>query len=342
MQRHQNLNTRVVLLGIVSSMVFVLISSNTISVEKGNIPLSPNEMGSVMVLMWHDILSPESEWSRTPENFEKDLAALYEQNFRPISLDDLVNGRISLPKGTSPVVLTFDDATLNQFNILTENGSLVPDPRSAVGILERFHAEHPDFPLEATFFLNGKTPFKEPEHLAFKLNYIVSRGMDIGNHTTQHQNLRLPENETAARIQVAIGGQADYLEGILQHEHSTYRVNTFALCFGQRPKLPLLIKYLQRGTFNGRSYENVAVLNVGASPAPSPFSKKFKPLSLPRVRASESHTQGTGIYDWLKRYKRHPDKRFVSDGDPLTVTFPAVYRPDLDMNRLRGGTVVVY
>lgn len=341
MRSNSKIQRQLVLFSILAALVFAFHARRTKSEETTTVPLQPNEMGSVMVLMWHDIRSPEAEWSRTPENFEKDLTALYEQNFRPISLDDFVHGRIDIPRGTSPVVLTFDDATLGQFKIVTENGQPSPDPRSAVGILERFHQIHPDFPLEATFFANGRTPFKEPEFVAFKLNYIVSRGMDIGNHTTGHQNLRRPENAFPEKIQSAIGGQAAYLERRLT-AHTGYKVNTFALCFGQRPKKSFLLKYLLSGVSNGIPYENVAVLNVGSSPSYSPIDSRFNPLSIPRVRASKTHAAGVGLYARLKYYAEHPEARFVSDGDPEIFTIPAAAKKTVNSNRLAGRTVTAY
>ena len=297
--------------------------------------LSPNEMGTIMVLMYHYIRTPESEWARTPKNFEKDLVNLYTQGFRPVSLYDLIDAQMDLPRGTSPVVLTFDDATIGQFRIVTDaDGNKAPDPESAVGILERFHAAHPDFPLKATFFVHGRVPFQEPGEIQFKLNYIVSRGMDIGNHTTAHQNLRLPENASPQKIQAAIGRQATFLERNLT-KHPDYKVNLFALCYGRRPKQTALGRFLVAGSVDGIPYRNLAVLNVGSGPSFSPFDKRFNPLSIPRVRASEIHTAGVGLYSRLHRYAEHPETRYVSDGDPHTITIPLSSKKYFDFSRLQ-------
>ena len=49
------------------------------------------------------------------------------------------------------MVLTFDDSSRGQFNILPDE---TVDPDSAVGILLAFHQAHPaDWPLRATFFV---------------------------------------------------------------------------------------------------------------------------------------------------------------------------------------------
>ena len=78
----------------------------------------PNELGDIIILMYHEIGSPEGEWRRTPENFRRDLQTLYGLGYRAVSLQDVVNGRIDIPAGTSPVVLTFDDGNKGNFNYL--------------------------------------------------------------------------------------------------------------------------------------------------------------------------------------------------------------------------------
>jgi len=43
----------------------------------GAADLSPNELGRVMILEYHKIDYPEERWTRTPENFRRDLETLY-------------------------------------------------------------------------------------------------------------------------------------------------------------------------------------------------------------------------------------------------------------------------
>ena len=96
-------------------------------IKKEDIDLSvkPNEAGQIMILMYHNISTPEAEWVRTPENFRKDLQALYDAGYLPISLTDYVNGNINTPAGKSPYVLTFDDGRKNNsalsFSVISFN-----------------------------------------------------------------------------------------------------------------------------------------------------------------------------------------------------------------------------
>ncbi|MGH7418303.1 MAG: hypothetical protein ACREKB_11060, partial [Candidatus Rokuibacteriota bacterium] len=91
--------------------------------------LRPNELGRVMILEYHKIDYPEERWTRTPENFRRDLETLYARGYRLLALNDLLDGRITLPAGTTPVVLTFDDSSPGQFRYLQRNGDLEIDPK---------------------------------------------------------------------------------------------------------------------------------------------------------------------------------------------------------------------
>ena len=273
--------------------------------------LPPNEVGEVMILMYHEIGEPEAEWVRTPDNFRKDLETLYEEGYRPVSMNDMIDGKIDIPKGTTPVVLTFDDGTEGQFRYIEEDGELVIDPDCAVGIMEDFHEEHPDFGLEATFYIFYDNPFRQQEYVEKKLNYLVDRGFEIGNHAYSHENL---SNLSPAGVEEALGKfvkrTQDYVPG--------YEVRSLALPYGAKPDPEELAV---RGSYEGTEYHHEAVLEVGWYPGPSPFSKDFGTF-LPRVRASEMKTDGTGMYYRIDGYRETPQRRYISDGNPYTVTVP--------------------
>src|SRR5207244_12838991 len=104
-------------------------------------------------------------------------------------------------------VLTFDDSSPGQFRYLEANGGVQIDPKSGLGILEAFIAEKPDFGRAATFYVlpGASKPnrlFNQPEYEGKKLQYLVSRGYEIGNHTLWHANLG-KYDESAVRRQIA-------------------------------------------------------------------------------------------------------------------------------------------
>jgi len=304
--------------------------------ESIDLSLKPNESGEIMVLMYHGIGETEAEWVRTVENFKKDLKILYEKGYRPISLTDYVSNNIDIEAGYTPVVLTFDDGHQNNFNIIEENGKLIVDPNSAVGIMEEFHREHPDFPLKASFFLFGSNPFRQKDLVEYKLKYLVEKGFDVGNHTIGHNNMS--ETNDPEKIQKYIAEQAKLMEDIIPG----YKINTYALAYGARPKDKELYKYLQMGQYDGFEYENIAILNVGWYPGHSPISTKFEPYSIPRVRASETKVDGVGLYDWLAIFDKNPERRYISDGNPDIVTVPKRFEERIDTDKLNGKEIYIY
>lgn len=296
-------------------------------------PLAPNELGRVLIVMYHGVATPEREWQRTPEAFRKDLQSLYERGYRPIGLGDFVRGEISTPTGLSPVVLTFDDGRPNNLELIDGPNGRRAAPHTAVGIFEDFVALHPDFALKATFFLSGKRPFGDEDTATEKVRYLISKGLDIGNHTDSHANLSLSRYGTTQAVQRAIGLQSARLETMAG---PGYTVDTYALCHGARPKNRGLWRFLLSGTHLGHSYHHVAVLNVGGPPALSPFDASFNPASLPRVRGSDHPTAPRGLTYWLHRFDKDPGSRFVSDGDPHVITVPASQSSHIDPRRLEG------
>lgn len=272
--------------------------------------VKPNELGQVMILMYHEIGGKESEWVRTPDNFRKDLQALYDKKYRLISLNDLLDGNIKTVAGYTPVVLTFDDGDLGQFKVKMVDGRPRPDPDSAVGILLDFYKQHPDFGKAATFYIYYPLPFREKDYIDYKLKFLAENGFEIGNHTYTHSSLsKLDGNGIEKELGLNVRHTQDHLQG--------YDVDTLALPYGSVSKE--YAGYLLKGSYEGTPYHNKAVLLVGANPSKSPYDAEFNDLKVPRIRASEMDVEGLGIYDWIAYFDKHPDKRYISDGDPNTV-----------------------
>src|SRR5207244_1200805 len=146
--------------------------------------LAPNELGRVMILEYHKIDYPEERWTRTPENFRRDLETLYTRGYRLLALNDLLDGRINVPAGTTPVVLTFDDSSPGQFRYVARDGQLEIDPKSGIGVLEAFIRERPDFGRAATFYVlpGASRPnklFNQDEYAGKKLQFLVAHGYEL-------------------------------------------------------------------------------------------------------------------------------------------------------------------
>jgi peptidoglycan/xylan/chitin deacetylase (PgdA/CDA1 family) len=292
--------------------------------------LAPNELGRIMILEYHNIESAEARWARTPENFRHDLETLYTRGYRLVNLTTLLEGRIALPAGTTPVVLTFDDSSPGQFRYLEKNGALEIDPKCAVGILEAFAREHPDFGRAGTFYVlpGASKPhrlFDQPEHEGRKLRFLAEHGYEIGNHTLWHANLgKYPE--------ATVRNQLGEAQVWVQRHVPDYRLRTLALPHGVYPKD---ISWAVRGTAKGTTYAHEAILMVSGGAAPSPFSRTFDPMHLPRIQATDAD-----FGHWLKHFDANPQDRFVSDGDPGTIAVPAALRDKLRKELPRDTKVV--
>jgi peptidoglycan/xylan/chitin deacetylase (PgdA/CDA1 family) len=280
--------------------------------------LPPNKLGRVMILEYHKIDTPESRWTRTPENFRRDLQRLWERGYRLVRLGDFLDGKMVLPRGTTPVILTFDDSSPGQFRYVERGGDWVIDPDCAVGIIEAFARAHPEFGHAATFYvLPGADPpnrlFNQPALATRKLAYLIASGYEIGNHTLWHANLsRYPEPVVRSQIATA-------QEWIQQHVPG-YRPRTLALPMGGYPRQT---RWAESGTLKGTTYHHDAILMVAGGAARSPFAKGFDPYHLPRIQAIEHEIDG-----WLAYFERHPGERYVSDGSGCcaSASLRATYR----------------
>ncbi|EEG76746.1 polysaccharide deacetylase family protein [Dethiobacter alkaliphilus] len=287
----------------------------------------PNEAGQVMVLMYHEIGGTESTWRRTTENFRQDLKTLYDKGYRPVNLNDYLAGHIDIPAGTTPFILTFDDGTAGQFRFLEDGDQPTLDPDSAVAIILEMAEKYDDFNPAGTFYIYYPVPFRQQAHIQTKLEMLVEWGFEIGNHTYGHENLRnISPQEVTEALARHVRATQSYLPG--------YEVNTLALPYGALPEDDSL---LTEGTWEDITYKNDAILLVGANPAPSPFSEKFNPLRLPRVRAD-----GTELPRWLEYFENNTQARYISDGNPDKVTVPRHLEENINEKSLGDRAIRTY
>ncbi len=298
-----------------------------------DLSLKPNELGEIMIIMYHGIGEEESDWQRTPENLRKDLQYMYDNKYRMISLNDYAKGEIRTKAGYTPIILTFDDGRQNNFNYIEKDGKLTIDPDCAVGILEEFKQKYPDFDVTASFFLNSN-PFGQSEYAEQKLKWLVENGYDIGNHTYSHMEMETLDGE---EIQAEIGS----VNNIIRSYLPDYTVETLALPDGSNPKREFVTDMLE-GEYKGNKYKTIAVLDVGWRPAYSPFDTLTDFTSLYRVTGSEIKVDNCGIYDYFKAYENNTRERFISDGNLDVVTIPKRHEAYLNMDMVGKRLVNMY
>jgi peptidoglycan/xylan/chitin deacetylase (PgdA/CDA1 family) len=308
-------------------------SSSETAAARGRVALDsasqrrePNEMGRIPILEYHLIGAKEGRWEREHTRFRRDLELLYQRGYRPITVADLVARRIDLPRGLSPVVFTFDDASPSQFRYIERSGELVIDSTSAVGIWLDFQKQHPDWESKATFcVLSGAEAGRaffgdrdiEGQKTAWrhaKLKFLADRGFELCNHTLWHAQLSKYDDavvqEQIARLALAVDSAVP-----------GYRVQTFALPLGAWPKNQALAArgvWTDARTQRTVGYTHSAVLLVAGVPVPSPHDPAFDPLKLERVQVVGNSLEQT--LAWLEK----PGRRYVSDGHAGSVAAPRV------------------
>jgi peptidoglycan/xylan/chitin deacetylase (PgdA/CDA1 family) len=267
--------------------------------------------------MYHRITTDvKSVYDRSPADFKADLTVLASQNYVPVTAAELAAGRVDIPAGKHPVVLTFDDASTSQFRLGSDDQ---PVAGTAVAILLDFAEGHPGFRPTATFYANA-APFGSSNGERV-LAWLHEHDFEVGDHTTTHTSLK---QLSAAGVQKEIGGNL----AMIQRAAPGIRVTTIALPFGVHPKSEVLA---HRGSYRGTAYSFAGVFLVGANPAPSPYSASFDPFNIPRIRAN-SRPNPESQYEskyWLAWLQSHPTRRYTSDGDPAHISYP----------RAAGGTV---
>jgi len=282
---------------------------------------APNPQGRIPILEWHIIGDRDGEYRVSRERFRRELELLHARGYVPISLADLLDGRIDIPAGTSPVLFTFDDASPGQFRYLEQDGQLVVDPTSGVGILMDFIKTHPTWKPRGVFCV---LPAASAGHAFFgdkgidgqrtawrfaKLQWLVAQGFELCNHTLYHARLdRLP----AAGVQEHIARATLAIDSAVPG----YRVRGFALPLGMWPtdrSLTVRGAWTDPKTNRTTRYAHDAVFRVAGGPARSPFDPAFDPLSLPRVPLDGTVQLETTL-DQLDR--PGPTARYVAGGDP--------------------------
>ena len=303
-----------------------------------------NELGKVPIMMYHGIREKTSTstgtvggnvdkdgYNRTPDAFRKDLEFYYEKGYQMIRLEDYINGNIDVEYGKSPIILTFDDGNADNIKVtgLDDQGNIIIDENSAVGILENFKKKHPEAKVTATFFVNGGI-FNQKEYNEKILHFLIDNGYDVGNHTQTHLDIK---KESGDRVQKEIAYVYNELEKIIPGKY----VNIIALPFGSPySKSHENYKYVLEGSYDGKTYTTKAALRVGWEPEVSPFDKDFDMTFLKRCRAYDNNGKEFDIEMVFKNLEKN---RYISDGNIDTIV---IKESDSDKLNSMNKKVITY
>ena len=304
-----------------------------------------DEMGKVPIMMYHGIKNMKNSetaniggnvdkdgYTRTVEAFRNDLEFYYEKGYRMIKLSDYINGDIDVPYGKSPIIITFDDGNDNNIKVtgLDDNGNIIIDKNSAVGVLEEFKKKYPDYNVTAIFFVTSAL-FNQPEYNEKILHWLVDNGYEVGNHTKGHNNL---SNTSTSETQEVVGYVYDKLESILGDKYS----KIVALPYGSPyVKSHANYQYVVSGEYNGKKYQSLGALRVGWEPEVSPFNKEFDPVFLKRCRAYDNNGKD---FDIEMVFRMLDKSRYVSDGEVKRIVTSK--NNDDKLNKETNKEIVLY
>lgn len=289
--------------------------------------LGVNELGTIPVLMYHTFTTGEStnQWMRNLGDFWNDLFWLYDHDFFVLSMRDLVDNTIDVPAGKHPVVLTFDDASDSQFQfIVDENGELTPSPSTAVGVLESFFADYPDFGRGGHFAITGSYCFANvydpagvntwDTHCPLKLQWLSDHGYEVGNHTWTHPSLAAIDGWS---VNNEVAQTAAFIDANVDGPGNQWSILT--LPYGNLPADGTEgAAYLANGVWwDNQHYVLDAIVLVDGGPMYSPSSSWFNPYRIKRF-----NTDPASLDLWFGKIERGEIPLYTSDGNPDTVTIP--------------------
>jgi len=282
-----------------------------------------NELGRIPIMMYHGIVNETPKYiggnidkdgyQRSEQAFREDLEFYYQEGYRMIRLIDYIHGTVDVPLGKSPIILTFDDGSENNFLVRgkDEQGNLILEEHCAVAILEEFKKKYPDFQVTATFFINQGL-FQQEEYNKDIISWLEEHGYDIGNHSYSHADFsKLNAQDATSEI------AKQYL---LLEQYTKNYVPIVALPFGSpyaktHPSFSSILK----GTYNQFSYETESTLRVGWESELSPFHKNFDKTFLKRIRAYDNNGKD---FDLKMNFDLLKTTRYISDGNKKTITVP--------------------
>lgn len=217
-------------------------------------PGAPARSVTVPVLTYHRVHSlpavGQLDLIVDPANFLAELAALHRAGFHTITqarLFDALYRGAALPH--KPIIISVDDG-------------YVDDVRTILPDLERFH-------MVATFFvITGR--ITEPGFVdADQIRELDRAGMDVGDHTAHHVDLRLL---TPSELRTETAGSRQVLDRVLGHP-----VYFFAYPFGAYD--PTVLDAVRAAGFT-MAYTTAAGTTEGTS----------APLTMPRIHVGRSET----------------------------------------------------
>jgi peptidoglycan/xylan/chitin deacetylase (PgdA/CDA1 family) len=308
----------------------------TFGVSSAALAAKPNEIGRIPIVMYHSVGEKGKYDSRglniSPATFRKHLEMMVKANWYPMNVRDIyIPARLAaVPKGMTPVGLTFDDARGSQFRY-GKDGSI--DPNCALGILEAFHARHSErWPRAGTFYMLPRssynpTPFWQAGKEAQKCQWLLKAGYELGNHSFAHKNMA---PMSTAQVREAVWGCIRDIRKLAPGA----TMDTFCVPYGSYPRdkagWDVILKDPQG------QYTNKIALKAWGDESYAPSDKRFDPRQVDRIGVDPGYFER--VYARLVK----SGKLYISDGDPATLSVPRSWEAFVAKNRIGGLKLALY
>lgn len=286
-----------------------------------------NESGSIIIVRYKSI-GESDQAGRSVEGLRSDLEWLYENGYRSISLQDLSEGSMRVSSGMTPVLITFDGFDESHLRFKNGAGSEL-DLDCAAGVLQEFVLEKPDFGLNAVFFI-GEDFRGDDKEAGESIKALVKAGFSTGVYVQRDEE----SIKNAEDLEKAISE----VEDIVQKQLKGFRAQAVSLEHGLSEEI------LKTLTDAESEEEERLIFNSDSRPCPSPHNSSFNKASIPRISGFDFQDDGSNVslIYWMDYFRKNPERKYISDGNPLVVTVPAHMRFRIDENLFEEDRVRLY
>lgn len=295
--------------------------------------VKPNELGGVPIIMYHAFTTNPKyldEWTLMLDQFREQLDWYRENDFVMVGVQSMIDGHFDVPAGKHPIILTFDDASMGQFGLQkAPGGGYEVKPNTAVGILEEYKKEYPEFVGPAFFAILSWNCFAsddDPSTCEERLNWLVDHGYEVGNHTWDHVDMTDVSDDFFVN---SIVSMVEWLDERVPPDKPGNLSHVVVMPFGAYPDPDLHPE--QRGWlkwglwWNGEEYVVPLAMAVAGGPAIPPYSMDADPSYTFRIASYPEI-----LKPWQQTVTNGESDLFVSDGVPDAVTIPADQIDNLD------------
>ena len=257
----------------------------------------------VAVLLYHRFSPDSAPYSTAVKtrlgDFRAHLQRLFEAGYSLIPLADWLNGKMVLPAGRRPLILTMDDLFYADQIYLEEDGT--PSTDSGIGVLWAFSQTHPDFGFSVALFAtlgdkyyanarqNGHFVLGKnwEDSLAKVIVWCIEHNAMPYNHTYNHPRLDLtPGDKLLWELKKNDDTLLSYLDRAGRPDLATRLDNLLALPFSIWPASDAGKKLIEGYVSpRGKPLQAIFEADYHYRPKymPAPYQTTFDRFHLPRM-----------------------------------------------------------